>query len=51
MGDNWLISSFEVGDAQVSIQMQAKRAFLEGYGHPDTESKARVSFFDISGRQ
>ena len=29
VGDNWLISSFEVGDAHVSIQIQAKRALLE----------------------
>ena len=54
MGDNWLISSFEVGDAHVSVQNGSEESVVgvsQGYGHPDTESKARVSFFDISGRQ
>ena len=54
VGDNWLISSFEVGDAHVSVQNGSEESFVgvsQGYGHPDTESKARVSFFDINGRQ
>ena len=54
VGDNWLISSFEVGDAHVSVQNGSEESVVgvsQGYGHPDTESKARVSFFDINGRQ
>ena len=50
VGDNWLISSFEVGDAHVSVQNGSEESVVgvsQGYGHPDTESKARVSFFDI----
>ena len=48
MGDNWLISSFEVGDAHVSVQNGSEESVVgvsQGYGHPDTESKARVSCF------
>ena len=54
MGNNWLISSFEVGDAHVSVQNGSEESVVgvsQGYRHPDTESKARVNFFDISGRQ
>ena len=41
-GDNWLISSLEVGDAHVNIQMQAKRALLEAakdMGHQTLKAK------------
>ena len=54
MGDNWLICSFEVGDAHVSVRNGSEESVVgvsQGYGHPGTESKATVSFFDISGRQ
>ena len=46
VGDNWLISSFEVGDAHVSVQNGSEESVVgvsQGYGHPDTESKARFS--------
>ena len=37
MGDKWLISSFEVGDAHVSVQNGSEESVVgvsQGYGHP-----------------
>ena len=43
MGDNWLISSFEVGDAHVQNGSEESVVGVsQGYGHPDTESNARA---------